>query len=117
MLTFTTYTQKEFQPGKYMAVIDSAVQDEGKFGTQLKLTFIVLIPETNENVTIMEWVKPQISTKYPLFSDLLTLLGIVGEEGEFDETKLVGRDCIVDTQLKPGKDGMNYLRVIRVTKK
>lgn len=114
-MKFDTFTPKTLPEGKYNAVIESVEPTEGQYGPQLKVTFI--LQDANETFSVFEWLKPQISAKYPLFGDLLALVGVTGTEGELDETLLVGRECVADTQLKPGKDGMNYLRIIRVSKK
>lgn len=116
-MKFNTFVPKTQAEGKYNAVIDTVEPTEGQYGPQLKLTFILQDTVANENFSVIEWVKPQISAKYPMFGDLLALVGITDKEGELDETKLVGRECVVDTLLKPGKDGMNYLRIQRISKK
>ncbi len=103
--------------GNYDAVINNAEIKNGS----VVVDFAVEDTATLETKHHFAWVKPWISDKFPVFSHLMALVGADPKTGDFDETLLIGKECVITIVHNQGKDKegneQTYANVTSVVKK
>ena len=104
-----------FDLGWYTGVfIDAEAGEEGLYGPQVKLMF--LVPHEDEDVSIWAWTSQKFSQRSKLFAYTEAILGRpIGDEEGFDSDKMQG--MLVDLKLDTyEKDGVTKNKVIGMRK-
>jgi hypothetical protein len=112
--------QTKFEPipeGVYHATISEIVQENGKFGEQLKFKFQLDPFEGNEDGKfISAWTSAKFSQKSKLYAWASAVLGKIAPEYEFDSDDLIGKQVLIVTKQRPGNDGVTMFDSIESVK-
>lgn len=116
-ISYNTYKPIVWEKGHYDCKINDVQLKEGMYGPQLQVYFNIE-NENLEYLTVMEYVRPQISDKYPLFKSILEVAGLGKDEsGNLELESLIGLKGTAVVDHREGKDGAVYLTVTRFSKK
>lgn len=98
-------TYELVEMGTYAAVVETILEEEGKYGPQLRFNFRIV----DSDVALVAWAKAIYSSSSKLGKWTQAILG--EQPDMFDSDDLIGKPCRIVVLVKQREDGTEYNKI------